>query len=49
MKAEPDKQRILADIANGDATEEHLKPFGLRITRDETFYCEIKREDGNRE
>ena len=46
VKAEVDKQRILADLANGDAEEGHLKPFGLQVERKELFYAEIKREDG---
>ena len=46
VKAEVDKQRILADLANGDAAEEQLKPFGLQVERKEIFYAEIKREDG---
>lgn len=46
VKTEIDKERILADIAAGAASEDDLRPFGLRIERSETFYTDIKREDG---
>jgi phage host-nuclease inhibitor protein Gam len=46
VKTEVDKLRILADIANGSATEADLRPFGLQVERKEIFFTEIKREDG---
>jgi phage host-nuclease inhibitor protein Gam len=43
-KWEIDKEQILADISKGDASEEALRPFGLRIERAETFFAEARRE-----
>ncbi|HPS07310.1 MAG TPA: host-nuclease inhibitor Gam family protein [Kiritimatiellia bacterium] len=45
-KFEIDKETILVGVNSGEITEENLKPFGLRIERSETFYTDVKREDG---
>jgi phage host-nuclease inhibitor protein Gam len=46
VKQEIDKDRILSDLSAGARPEADLAPFGLRIDRAETFYAEVKREDG---
>lgn len=46
VKQEIDKDRILSDLAAGNRAEADLAPVGLRIDRAETFFCEVKREDG---
>lgn len=45
-KSEVDKERILADIASGNAKKEDLAKFGLRIDQPEIFYAEVRREEG---
>ena len=45
VKHELNKEQILADVANG-RDEQDLRAFGLRVERAETFYTDIKREDG---
>jgi phage host-nuclease inhibitor protein Gam len=44
-KSEIDKEQILCDLASGADVETALRPFGLRIDKAETFYCDIKREE----
>lgn len=45
VKYELDKERILADMAAGH-DDVPLREAGLQIVRTETFYADIKREDG---
>jgi len=44
VKEEVDKEAILADFAQGLMTEETLKPLGVKVAQDETFFVEPKLE-----